>query len=95
MRLKRGLPGAGTDLRQAARDQSCILCGSVGTTVLHHLRVDLVGIGRKCADVRGLEVCAGCHRYLHGEGIADHRLMLIGHLRQIDRWLCDGRLKLS
>lgn len=83
------------NLRQAARDQACILCGHVGTTVLHHLRVDLVGIGRKPPDVRGIEVCASCHRHLHGPGISDHRLMLIAHLRQIDRWLADGTLVLS
>jgi len=83
------------NLRKAARDKSCILCGHVGTTVLHHLRVDHLGIGSKPDDVRGVDVCRDCHAHFHGPGISDYRLMLIAHLRQIDRWLADGRLKLS
>lgn len=76
------------NLRKAAAGQPCTVCGvNDGTSVLHHIRVGNVGIGRKSPDRYGITVCAACHRYFHSAGIADHKAMLIAHLRQVDRWI--------
>ena len=83
-------------LRKAAKDQPCTMCGADdGTSVLHHVRVGNVGMGTKPPDWLGMVLCAGCHRYVHHEGIADHKTQLLAYQRQITRWLADGRVALS
>lgn len=87
--------GVALNLRKHANGLACIMCGkNDGSTVLHHLRVGNPGMGKKPPDHHGIEVCAGCHDFCHHEGIANHHLQLISYLRQIDRWLADGTLKL-
>lgn len=79
------------NLRQAAEGQPCILCGSVGTTVLHHVRSGgNGGMGKKPPDEHGIEVCAEHHAYFHADGIADYRLALIAYQRQVSSWLKRG-----
>lgn len=85
------------NLRKAAEGKSCILCGAEdGTVVLAHLRVGLNGgLGKKPPDHHGIEACFSCHSYIDGEGRSDHKLQLIGYLKQIDRWLAEKRLVLT
>lgn len=72
------------------------MCGkNDGTTVLHHLRVGTVGMGKKPPDYHGVNVCFGCQDFFHHEGISNHKLQLIAYLRQIDQWLADGLLVLT
>lgn len=81
------------NLRKAAEGQPCIMCGANdGSTVLHHLRLGNVGMGKKPADHYGIELCADCHRYVHNHGISDYKAMLIAHLRQVDRWIARGSI---
>lgn len=49
-------------------------------------------MGRKPPDWYGVGLCFVCHSYAHGEGINDHKAMLMAYQRQIDRWLADGLL---
>lgn len=85
------------NLRQAAKGQTCTVCGRDSeTVVLAHLRVGLNGgMGIKPPDHHAVYACADCHRYMDGPGRADHKTQLIAHLRQIDRWLAEGRLVLT
>lgn len=81
-------------LRKSAQGQACSICGTEnGTTVLAHLRVGgNAGVGMKPPDWHALYACHSCHTYIDGEGRGDYKIQLIGYLRQIDRWLADGRL---
>jgi hypothetical protein len=70
-----------------------MMCGAQGpTTILHHIRCGNSGMGRKPPDWYGVALCFVCHSYAHGEGINDHKAMLMAYQRQIDRWLADGLL---
>lgn len=82
------------NLRKAADGQSCVMCGvSDNTICLHHIRTGHLGIGKKPKDHRGIDLCASCHAYVHGDGIHDYKAVLIAHLRQIDRWIEAGAFK--
>lgn len=55
-------------LRKAAEGQSCVRCGSTGTTILAHysgLRQHDYGKGKaiKGADVAAAHLCHQCHEY--------------------------------
>lgn len=83
------------NLRKLAEGQRCVMCGATGTTVLHHIRLGgNAGMGQKPPDWQGVNLCHPCHDYAHHEGRADHKLMLIAYLRQVERWLADGVLVL-
>jgi hypothetical protein len=76
------------NLRQLAQGEACAMCGlSDDTVVLHHLRAGNPGMGRKPPDHHGIYLCAVHHHYVHNDGIADHKAMLLAYMRQIDRWL--------
>lgn len=55
-------------LLDAARDQACVICGSVGTTVAAHS--NLVehgkGVGVKAPDYRIAFLCMNCHSLVDG-----------------------------
>ena len=51
-------------IRQAAKDESCTVCGlNDGTTVFCHLNESWAGkgIGQKADDIAGFFGCHGCH----------------------------------
>jgi len=80
----------GMNLRQAAAGQPCSMCGANnGTTILHHIRLLSSGMGTKPPDHHGVNLCATCHAYVHGDGITDTTALLRAYMRQIDKWLAD------
>ena len=85
------------NLRKSAQGQACSICGTDGeTTVLAHLRVGgNAGVGIKPPDHHALYACHGCHTYIDGEGRGDYKIQLIGYLRQIDKWLAEGKLRFT
>jgi len=57
-------------LREAARDEACVSCGSIGTTVLAHLPYMGIADGgsSKCDDWVSAFLCDKCHYEAdHGE----------------------------
>ena len=83
------------DLRKLGRDKPCILCGSTGTTVLHHVQLPgNHGTGKKPADWPwGIRVCNSCHAYFHGEGRSDHKLMAVAIGKQQIQYATEGILQ--
>ena len=55
-------------LLKAARDQACVLCGSVGSTVAAHCNLTEhgKGVGIKCPDSLTAWLCSGCHALIDG-----------------------------
>lgn len=68
-----------TDLRQLARDESCVRCGAQdGTVVLAHYtgmrRLSYGGgFGIKVSDAVGAYLCASCHRHMDTESRSKSR----------------------
>lgn len=56
-------------LRDYANGQSCVCCGSVGTTVLAHLPTMGISDGgsSKCDDFWAAHLCYDCHQLADGE----------------------------
>lgn len=51
---------------QSARDKCCLICGSRGTTVMHHLRTSSnAGTGVKAGDNQCLPLCNLHHDEIH------------------------------
>ena len=66
--------------RDAAKDQSCTICGrNDGTTVFCHLNESWAGKGKgiKADDIAGFDGCAECHRNYDSvkQIIADFEIM--------------------
>jgi hypothetical protein len=84
-------------LLTAARDQACVLCGSVGTTVACHANsVELgKGMGIKAPDYYTAWLCQRCHNQLDGRS---GRLMQCdmkemwtrAYLRTVAQWFEQG-----
>jgi len=89
--------GKSLNLRQAANGESCVLCGTAdGSVILHHTRVGQAGMGQKPKDFPwGVCLCSACHSYVHGEGRADYRTMLIALGRQMERYVEAGVITLK
>lgn len=83
-------------LRDAARDQPCVLClaGPDPTTVLAHLPIaSMAGVAQKTDDLIGCHVCATHHAYLDGpEGRQDWRTRFLALARTLHRLQQQGLL---
>jgi hypothetical protein len=54
-------------LRHAPRGRPCVICQSVGTTVLAHCNdQEFRGIGLKSPDILGAHLCQSCHDFVDG-----------------------------
>lgn len=66
-------------LLRAAKDQACVLCGAVGTTVACHVRSVALGSGTgiKAPDCLSAWMCRSCHDLQDGR-----KGKLLGYERQ-------------
>lgn len=82
------------NLRKAAENMPCILCGDTGSTVLHHVRLSgNSGMGLKPPDFPwGIRLCAEHHRYMHYEGRADYKLVALAMGKQMQAYINEGLL---
>lgn len=77
MLLPKSPPIRSQKLRDAARGQSCVRCGSEDeTVVLAHLPISgEFGTGLKTHDIVGAHLCRPCHEHVDGpEGRRDYEL---------------------
>jgi hypothetical protein len=86
------------NLRKAARDKACVLCGREdGTTVLAHLNAaGHFGMGLKAPDFPWAAcLCATCHRYVDGDGRGDWKTKFLAMGRQMEAYARDGVVRLA
>ena len=88
-----------TKLLRAAKDQPCVLCGSVGTTVAAHANSLALGkgMGIKAPDYYIAWVCQYCHDMIDGRrafsgvwGANRHEMWEIAFVRTVARWFEEG-----
>jgi hypothetical protein len=85
-------------ITQAARGQSCVWCGRVGTVVLAHLNGPISyklgrGMGQKCHDIFGAHLCHRCHDIADGRAKGEPVDMVEATLLTIKRLVDQGVLK--
>jgi len=72
-------------LREAAKEQFCVMCGNTETVVLAHLPHKNSGMGQKCHDFIGAHLCYHCHEYADGEGRQDYEWRYLALTRTLER----------
>ena len=83
-------------LRQAARDQPCVLegwyfpCDGTDTTVLAHLPYHDAGMAQKCDDILGAHLCFSHHAYIDGKGNRDWEAKFVALRRTVQRLTKQG-----
>lgn len=90
-------------LLQAARDQPCVLCGSVGTTIAAHANSVALGkgIGCKAPDYYTSWVCMNCHDEIDGRrplrpGYRDRQELWTGaYLKTVALWFTLGIVRVK
>ena len=89
-------------LLAAARDQACVLCGSVGTTVACHANsVELgKGVGIKVPDYYTAWLCQRCHDQVDGRTgklmqYEKQEMWIRAYLHTVARWFDDEFVKVK
>lgn len=84
-------------LLKAARDQSCAICGSVGTTVPAHANSVALGKGTgiKAPDFYHAHMCQVCHDLYDGRRgkltkAEKEEMWIMAYLRTVKRWFENG-----
>jgi hypothetical protein len=82
-------------LRNAARDQACVLCewDMPGEVVLAHLKNKDAGTGQKCDDILGAHLCYTCHQAQ--EASRDVELSYLALRRTLVRLYDNGVLQIN
>lgn len=87
-------------LLDAARDQACVICGSVGTTVPAHANSVALGKGTgiKAPDFYHAHMCSVCHDLYDGRrGTLTKEekdgMWMTAYLRTVKRWFEQGIVK--
>ncbi len=81
-------------LLASAKDQPCVLCGSVGTTIAAHANSVALGkgMGIKAPDFYTAWVCHSCHDRIDGRAAvgwaytSNHDMWVQAYIRTVARW---------
>lgn len=98
--IPKAVPFRSQKLRDAPRDESCVMCGYAlpGEVVGAHLpMVEFGGLATKCPDWMLAHLCSrpnGCHDYADSEeGRKDWMWRMLALCRTLDRLFAQGRIK--
>jgi hypothetical protein len=82
-------------LREAARNESCVMCENdeEGKVILAHLPYRNSGTGLKCSDFIGAHLCFDCHDYADSaEGRMAFEWRYLALTRTLERLFQNGTL---